>query len=172
MLATDGPPLDPLDPLLRRSPSAAAPAADIDLDALYRAHRRRLSGLAAAVTLDRAVADDIVHDAFAGLTRHVASVRDPLAYLHRSVVNAAVRTIQRRNRARSLPQRPLQPSTIPEVDETWQMVAALPARQRVVVVLRFWEDYSYEQIAEALGLPLGTVKSTLHRALSTLKEQL
>ena len=50
-------------------------------------------------------------------------------------------------------------------------VAALPAAQRDVVLLRFVDDFSLEQIAAALDVPLGTVKSRLHHALQTLRHQ-
>jgi RNA polymerase sigma-70 factor (ECF subfamily) len=49
---------------------------------------------------------------------------------------------------------------------------ALPERQRAVVVLRHYEEMSLEEIARALGLNLGTVKSSLHRALRALRVQL
>jgi RNA polymerase sigma factor (sigma-70 family) len=51
-------------------------------------------------------------------------------------------------------------------------LAALPARQRAVVVLRFWEDQSIEQCAEALGCSEGTVKSQAARGLQTLRNLL
>jgi RNA polymerase sigma factor (sigma-70 family) len=51
----------------------------------------------------------------------------------------------------------------------WRALAALPPRQRAVVVLRFYEDLAERDIAEALGCSIGTVKSQLSRALSTLR---
>lgn len=48
----------------------------------------------------------------------------------------------------------------------------LPERQRAVVVLRHYQDLSLEEIAEALGMSLGTVKSSLHRALARMRERL
>jgi RNA polymerase sigma factor (sigma-70 family) len=48
----------------------------------------------------------------------------------------------------------------------------LPARERAVVVLRFWLDWSEADIAASLGWPVGTVKSTLHRALKHLKKEI
>ncbi len=51
-------------------------------------------------------------------------------------------------------------------------VRALPARQRAVVVLRFFEDLSVEDTAEALGCTTGTVKSQTHRALQALRGKL
>ena len=51
-------------------------------------------------------------------------------------------------------------------------VAQAPPSRTAVIVLRFYEDMPLAEIAEQLGMPLGTVKSTLHRALSKLKETL
>lgn len=140
-----------------------------DVATLYARHQRRLCGLALAITLDRSAAEEIVNDAFLGIATRIARIDNPVAYLQRSVVNHAIDHVRRRDRARALPIEPLAPTTIPDIDEAWAMVAGLPAAQRAVVVLRFWEDLSQEQIAAALELPLGTVKSTLHRALAALR---
>jgi RNA polymerase sigma-70 factor (sigma-E family) len=51
-------------------------------------------------------------------------------------------------------------------------LAALPPRQRAVVVLRYWEDYSLEDAAAALGISVGTVKSQAARGLTTLRDRL
>ena len=63
-------------------------------------------------------------------------------------------------------------SVNPEIDETWIAVTRLPARERAVVVLRFWLDWSEADIAASLEWPAGTVKSTLHRALKRLKKEI
>ncbi len=52
------------------------------------------------------------------------------------------------------------------------IIAALPPRYRVVVLLRYKQDLAYEEIAETLGIPLGTVKARLHRAHHLLKRRL
>ena len=51
-------------------------------------------------------------------------------------------------------------------------LAALPARQRAVVVLRYYHDYSVDEVAELLGCSPGTVKSQTHHALRRLRERL
>jgi RNA polymerase sigma factor (sigma-70 family) len=150
---------------------ACAPARH-DLEQIYTTHSRRLRALAASVTFDRAVADEIVHDAFVALTARCAHVENPVAYLQRSVINLAISHLRRRDRARVLPVHRVEHTAIPEVDAVWDVLAGLSARQRAVVVLRFYEDLSYDQIAVVLDIPMGSVKSTLHRALSTLKDQL
>jgi RNA polymerase sigma factor (sigma-70 family) len=54
----------------------------------------------------------------------------------------------------------------------WQAVQDLPVRQRVVLVLRFYEDRTEAEVAELLGLQVGTVKSRAHRALARLRDEL
>lgn len=157
-----------VDPLLARR----QPAIAIDVDALYRLHRTRLTRLAAAITLDHSLAEEVVQDAFTGLHRNRAEVENPEAYLQRSVVNLGIKLLRRRAVAGRHPL-PVAPVTDnPEVDETWALVCRLPARQRAVVALRYWSDLSEADIAATLGWPAGTVKSTLHRALARLKEEL
>ncbi len=58
---------------------------------------------------------------------------------------------------------------LPEMDATWHLVRRLPADQRAAIVLRFYEDMSIVEIAEAMNKPSGTVKSLLHRGLTRLK---
>ncbi len=57
-------------------------------------------------------------------------------------------------------------------DEVGRLVRRLPPDQQIVVALRFWRDLSLEEIAERLGLPLGTVKSRLHYALRSPRAEL
>ena len=51
-------------------------------------------------------------------------------------------------------------------------VDTLPPHYRIVVILRHVQDLSYEEIAEALNLPLGTVKARIHRARALLKDRI
>ncbi|MFJ7151219.1 SigE family RNA polymerase sigma factor [Streptomyces sp. NPDC100445] len=55
-------------------------------------------------------------------------------------------------------------------DAMWRAVTKLPARQRAMVVLRYYEDLSEAQTAEVLGVSVGTVKSAVSRALGKLRE--
>lgn len=50
-------------------------------------------------------------------------------------------------------------------------INCLPEKQRMVIVLRYYEDLSYEEIAELLNIPLGTVKTDLYRAKNALKDR-
>ncbi|GAA2402854.1 SigE family RNA polymerase sigma factor [Streptomyces viridochromogenes] len=55
-------------------------------------------------------------------------------------------------------------------DAMWRAIMRLPARQRAMVVLRYYEDLSEVQTAEVLGVSVGTVKSAVSRALGKLRE--
>ena len=164
---------DARDPLLGRGATADAQSIpDVDVAGLFRENRSRLLGLAAAILLDPTAAEEIVQDAFEGLQRHRSHVDNPLGYLQRSVVNLSVTMIRRRLVAARHPIPPAAPASMPEIDEAWAAVMRLPAKQRAIVVLRFWQDLSIDAIAETLGRPTGSVKSTLHRALKQLEREL
>jgi RNA polymerase sigma-70 factor (ECF subfamily) len=73
-----------------------------------------------------------------------------------------------------LPDRPVADAADVSVerDRVWRLILALPARQRAVLVLRFYEDLTEAQTARMLGVSVGTVKSHTARALATLRERL
>ena len=108
-------------------------------------------------------------------------------WLHRIAVNTCLDQLRRRRRFRdrflSLFQRegtdatanmpaPTDPAAAAEVPDNARILrdalAALPEAQRTVLVLREFEQYSYEEIAQQLGIPVGTVMSRLHHARKTL----
>jgi RNA polymerase sigma-70 factor (sigma-E family) len=150
---------------------------------LYRSHRLGLLRLAVLLTDDRATAEDVVQDAFVALQRRWHAV-DPAAaagYLRTSVVNGA-RTLHRRRR---VARRHLQSVVLEDAppadlavllgDEQREVIEALrtlPRRQREVLVLRYWSELSEAEIAAALGVARGTVKSSASRALTALEKQL
>ena len=59
-----------------------------------------------------------------------------------------------------------------ESERLERMIRALPAAYRIVILLRHQSDMSYEEVAEALNLPIGTVKARIHRAHKMLKEKI
>ncbi|HRW19302.1 MAG TPA: SigE family RNA polymerase sigma factor [Dermatophilaceae bacterium] len=154
----------------------------IDLHSLYAAHRLPLVRLAVLLVDDVATAEDVVQDAFVGLARHTGSMRDPnaaLAYLRRSVVNGARSTLRRRGTVRRFLARATEPPPEPPADgdvlradtnrEVLDAVRRLPPRMQEVLALRYWSDLTEAQIAHALGISEGTVKSTASRALDRLE---
>jgi RNA polymerase sigma factor (sigma-70 family) len=85
-------------------------------------------------------------------------------------VNASRKELRRRRLVRSAIERPVAGAT--EDDrELIASVRRLPPRRRAVVVLRFYEDMTEAQIADTLGIRIGTVKATLHQALAQLRKE-
>jgi DNA-directed RNA polymerase specialized sigma24 family protein len=117
------------DPLLRQRVLQVVPADEI-VDGLYRANRSRLVSLAAAITLDRTIAEEVVQDAFVGLQRRLGDIDDPVGYLQRSVVNQAISVIRRRRVAARHAAPVARVAVNPEIDETWAAVTRLPVRER------------------------------------------
>lgn len=142
---------------------------DASFDALYRRRWAPMVRLAYLLTGTNAVAEEVVQDAFIALRERWARVEHPHAYLRAAVVNRARTAAFREARERTSTLGEHTAVLPPEVDETWERIRQLPERQRAVVVLRFYEDLSERQIAEVLGCRVGTVKSRLHRALSSLR---
>ena len=150
---------------------------------LYRAQRLSLLRLAVLLVDDRAAAEDVVQDAFLGLHRRWHAV-DPAAaagYLRTSVVNGARSQLRRRGVARRH-LRVAEPDEAPSADlavllteehrEVVEAMRRLPRRQREVLVLRYWSELSEAEIAAALGVARGTVKSSASRALAALESSL
>src|SRR5687768_13457278 len=103
----------------------------------------------------RAVAEEIVQEAFTELLGRWSSVQQPGAYVRVIVVRKAVRVKERARReielATATIERPPDPSNDdPNVESMWEALALLPARQRAAVVLRFYDELSNEEIATVL----------------------
>jgi RNA polymerase sigma-70 factor (sigma-E family) len=149
---------------------------------LYAAHRLSLVRLAVLLVDDTASAEDVVHDVFAGLlkTRSLRDTDAALGYLRRGVVNRSRSALRRRRTARAYTpphdSPPDGPDDLAVLSEEHRTVLAaletLPERQREVVVLRYWSDLSEAEIADAMGISRGTVKSTASRALAALEQRM
>jgi len=146
---------------------------------LYRMHRLELVRLAVLLIGDRLAAEDAVQDVFAGLwSRRFAP--DGLGYLRVAVVNRC-RSNQRRW---VLARRKHTPGDLPPpgpgdrfelAEEHREVLAAirrLPARQREVIVLRYYAELPVAEVAATLGIHEGTVKSSAARALAALRTAL
>jgi RNA polymerase sigma-70 factor (sigma-E family) len=142
-------------------------------DETFQAEHARLARLAHLLTGSNALGEELLQEAFISLHRRWDDVDNPAAYVRATLINLT-RSAQRRQRLerRHSSSLILAPELPPEIDEMWRLIQRLPAKQRAVVVLRFYEDRSLPQIAGDLGRPLGTVKSLLYRALRRLKEEM
>jgi RNA polymerase sigma-70 factor (sigma-E family) len=160
--------------------AAGAPAAPArTLADLYAEHRMRLVRLAVLLVDEPSTAEDVVQEAFAGLHRHWAELRDEraaLGYLRTAVVNGSRSVLRRRRTAREY----VPPHQVTARSaESLAMLSAehqavvdalgtLPARQREVLVLRYYGGLSEAEIAESTGISRGAVKSTASRALASV----
>lgn len=156
---------------------------DAQLAELYAAHRLSLVRLAVLLVDDFGIAEDVVQDAFAAFAARRTALRDTnaaLGYLRISVVNGARSTLRRRRTARAYAPphdvEPDGPDARAVLSEEHREVLAglkqLAPRQREVLVLRYWSGLSEGEIAEALGISRGSVKSTASRALDALEKLL
>jgi RNA polymerase sigma-70 factor (sigma-E family) len=143
-----------------------------DLTILYRRQREAMVRFARLLTGSNAVAEEVVQEAFLKMHQLSESPQNPDAYLRTTVANLSRSHLRRLRLERRLPPRDRVSSTDPEIDETWEAVCRLPFRQRAVLALRFYEDLSEADIARVLRCRPGTVKSSLHRGLSRLREEL
>jgi RNA polymerase sigma factor (sigma-70 family) len=142
------------------------------LEAVYRSSWLALTRLAYLLVGDVSEAEDIVQAVFTTATAHWDAIQDPTSYLRRAVVNRANDVHRRCRRTVSEILRADTSVDQPEVDEMWKLVQGLPAAQRAVVVLRFYEDIELVDIAALLDRPASTVRSDLRRALLRLKGSL
>lgn len=147
-------------------------------------HSVALLRFAYLITRHREDAHDAVQDALAGLYprwRQVSGRGEVDAYVRRSIVNAHVsrwRKVQRLVPAAEpslLPQAPVvadPAGAVAAADEALRLCGELPPLQRAAVVLRFYEDRSFAEIAELLGCREATARSHVHRALAALRVRL
>lgn len=162
----------------------AADAVPITFEHYVATRSVSLLRFAYLVTRNRDDAHDAVQDALVGLYprwRQVVGRGEVDAYVRRSIVNAHVSRWRKVHR--------LVPSADPAVlsrapvgedpavgvaaaDEALRLCGELPPLQRAAVVLRFYEDRSFGEIAEILGCPEATARSHVHRALVALRARL
>ncbi|MGA3031369.1 MAG: RNA polymerase sigma factor [Candidatus Limnocylindrales bacterium] len=138
----------------------------------------RLAGLILGNAYD---AEDVTHDAAVRAWRSAGSLRDPAAFeawFDRIVVNACRDRIRRNRRVRFVALGPDDdPSTgdpfqtLIDHDEALRLIRCLDPDERTVVVLHYWADLPLTEVATRLGWPVGTVKSRLHRALETMRDE-
>jgi RNA polymerase sigma-70 factor (sigma-E family) len=164
-------------------------AAELELDAdqavaeLYSLHYRPLTRLATLLVRDAATAEDVVQDAFVAMRvawPRLGDTEKALAYLRQAVVNRSRsvlrhRTVTGKNLPQALPDRPgAEHGALDLLDQPAAMAAllGLPERQREAIVLRFYADLSEDQIAAAMHISRGAVRSHTARGLSGLRAAL
>ncbi len=155
-------------------------AADEAVRSLYHSSYQSLVRIAVSLVGDAAVAEEVVQDAFVGMHGAWGRLRDAgkaLPYLRQSVVNRSKSVLRHQAVVLKYPQKPApdEPSAeqgalaLLERSEVIDALRALPSRQREAVVLRYYAGLSEAQIAHAMGISRGAVKSHTARAMSALR---
>ncbi len=154
---------------------------DGGFEALLRDHGTSLLRLAYLLTGDRGHGEDLLQDvlerAFRGWSR-IERTDEPVFYVRRSLVNAATSRWRRlRARVREVPiLSDTERNSVDDMatydlrDALVRVLNTLPARQRAVLVLRYWHDLSEAEIAETLSCSIGAVKSSASRGLAQLRK--
>lgn len=151
-----------------------SPGAEHELEtfeAVYRREGVKMVRVAFLMVGSQQLAEEIVQDAFAALLERWDRVARPAGYLRICVVNGCRSSHRRRSLERRTKSTERPPSAVGlGADDMADALAALPPKRRAAIVLRYYGDQSETEIARALGVRPGTVKSLLHRGLAQLRE--
>jgi RNA polymerase sigma factor (sigma-70 family) len=151
------------------------------IEAVYRERFADFVGVAASIVGEREAARDVVQEAFASVVRSRRSFRGSgslSAWVWRVVINTARKKRRRLGRELHLEvESPAMNGTAPTGEASLEadlplLVAALPERQRLILFLRYYADLDYRDIAEILGVKIGTVSASLHAGHAALRSQL
>ncbi len=157
--------------------------ADTALTTLYMAHYRQLVRLAALLLDDIGLSEEVVQDAYVKMHGSWKRIREPdaaIGYLRTTVVNLARsrlrhRVVAQKHAPKPMPDAPSAEHGALEQLERDRLIRALrglPPRQRECLVLRYYGDLSEAQIAEAMGISPGAVKSHASRGMAALRANL
>ena len=153
---------------------------------IVREHQAMVFSIAYHFLRDRPVAEELAQEVFLHLHKNMRAIESS-AHLarwlrkvttHRCIDQARRLKLRPRVSLTEYLERAPEPAAAgresdPMLTETLRrLIAALPERSRMIVILRFQEELEPAEIAETLGIPLGTVKSNLHRSLAVLREKL
>jgi RNA polymerase sigma-70 factor, ECF subfamily len=144
-----------------------------DFEELWVHHFTAVARTAFLVSGDREAAMDDAQEAFARAFQHwgkVSKLERPEGWVHKVATNLAVS----RSRRRRLPHTPVgsNPGPEPPDDALFAAISSLTPAQRAVVALRFYLDWSIDDVALALGKRPGTVTALTHQAMVRLRAQL
>ncbi|BEP15056.1 SigE family RNA polymerase sigma factor [Acidothermaceae bacterium B102] len=153
---------------------------DEDVDAYARRAYPQLLRRAYLLTGSRAAAEDLVQESLARcvVAWRRSPVATPEAYVLRTMVNLRTSWWRRRRHAADHTLPPLADNIADGSEERaqrdvlWRLLALCPRGQRVVLVLRYYEDLSESQVAELLNVSVGTVRSQTAKGLARLRAQI
>lgn len=143
----------------------------VTFEELYAQQYRPMVRLAFALVDTPGQAEEVVQDAFAAVYERYDRLDHPTAYLRTTVLNGCRRVLRRRVLSRRHPTPPGEDGAL-GYNHVVDAIRRLPNKQRSMVVLRYDLQLTDAEIADTLGIPVGTVKSSLHRALASLRKEL
>ena len=154
--------------------------AEDDFTAYVRERRSALFATAYHLTGDRNEAEDLLQSALMSTYQAWGRIQDKAAlggYLRRTMTNLHISAGRRRRigeyPTEEMPERPDHSDSMGDTElraVLWQALAKLPEPQRTMLVLRYYEGRTDPEVAEAMGVSVGTVKSSIWRALRRLRE--
>ena len=155
-------------------------AANGDVEAfesLYKRHRDGVYRLAWRFTRDHQLALDVLQETFTYLLKKLPGfvlTSKLTTYLYPVIKHLAFEMIRKNNRMvcddMAIAELSFQPALpTEETEDLAAVLSVLPAAQREVLLMRFMDNMNLQEIANALEIPLGTVKSRLHKALAALR---
>jgi len=157
--------------LVTTAPTMISLGESVSFEELYVAQYASMVRLAHSLVDTRQRAEEVVQDAFAAVYERYGRIDRPEAYLRVTVLNGCRRELRRRMVRREQPVPPTQNAEL-AVSHVVDAIRRLPHRQRSMVVLRYDLQLTDVEIADTLEVPLGTVKSTMFRALTALRREL
>src|SRR5205823_11209439 len=171
------------DAFMASSTARVGWSADRAVTELYSMHYRALVRLAALLVRDTPTAEEVVQDSFVAMHGGWQRLRDAesaLAYLRQAVVNRSRSVLRHRAVVEKYPEKPSPDMPSAEHGALVQLersavIAALrklPGRQREAIVLRYYADFSEAEVAAAMGISCGAVKSHTARAMAALRADL
>jgi RNA polymerase sigma factor (sigma-70 family) len=155
--------------------AVGTPGMTIDFDEFYRTHRGDAVRWAIALVGRGDIAEELAQDALLAVGRRLNNIDDPAAYLRRTVTNRCATWHRWHTRERHRLQRATagdEHSYTPATTEMLDALNGLPFKQRAAVSLRYWADWTDEQIAAALGCAEPTVRVLIHRAIAQLRKEI
>lgn len=154
----------------------------MDFEALVHQHQRMVYSIAHHFLQDRSAAEEVAQDVFMELHKKLAMIESQehaANWLRRVACHRSIDCARRMPKARlvdwdSLPEPARSTSASDPMlsDKLRQLVASLPYKMRMAIILRYQEESEPEEISKVLGMPVNTVKSHLHRALVMLRSKL
>jgi RNA polymerase sigma-70 factor, ECF subfamily len=159
---------------------AESATSGMSFEGLVEMHQAMVFSLAYHFLHDRATAEEVAQDVFLELYSHLEELDSPdhlVFWLRKVTANRSIDEARRRHRRAEVEIEAAGDPASPADAEGWvnlrirRLVASLPERQRMIIILRYQEDLEPVEIAALLEVSVNTVKSQLQRALTLLREK-